>query len=332
MLKKIGLVSLIPILMVILVAVYIECIGAPRNYEQFGPFGDFVGGLINPVIGILTLIALIYTISRQIVSDSKMEMLNEVFNFRQKRKEFVYHYETGVMQMPDSCAQLVKYFKNEYMSQMSRIAINDVFTSRSLSDLRPKQKEVIMKYILDVSTEEDFIAKKSCSTVDVKYLNLIYSRLDSVPIDLKYELVMEYAQKRHRENGLLEDWSLIVFNAIRWNGNDVESYVKNVLGLIEYLENQNIENKTTGANLLRNEISRYESTLLYFVILSKHLTKYQERNIIKYGLLDNLNIHDVCNFENFMYIMNVEYVYPLLNAALALPKRKVSQEKITIPE
>lgn len=67
--QKTNKVLLCIVILAILFAVAIIYLffksGGPEKADQLGPIGDYIGGLINPIFGFLSLIALLYTIKIQ---------------------------------------------------------------------------------------------------------------------------------------------------------------------------------------------------------------------------------------------------------------------------
>ena len=66
--------------------------GVSRNPSDWGPFGDYFGGVLNPIFGFLSLIALLITIHLQLhsikVSEEAHSKQNEYLERKEKKEEW----------------------------------------------------------------------------------------------------------------------------------------------------------------------------------------------------------------------------------------------------
>lgn len=160
--------------------------GLSKSTEVWGQFGDYLGGVVNPILTFLSIVLLIKSIDLQ--RDANASIINE--NKRQEKLDYLKNFEMRFYSLID--AQRTAFEKFTLLN-VDGVNIKGVEAVNKLEDFifnmknEGKSKEVVSKFITDCDVSESIY-----SSVRRFYLlvRLIDEKLECEERDEYYEILI----------------------------------------------------------------------------------------------------------------------------------------------
>lgn len=240
------------------------------NGNNLGSFGDFIGGMLNPVFTFLMLLGLIATIvlqknelslARKEFTKSADALKDQNINLEYQRFENTFF---TLLNFLDDCRNDIFYKSDEGNESKGRDAINDIYHHFIKSYLNT----MIMKdpNYLEINTEFGIIrsGEKTVSIFEPKYKQAS---------ELKKVYDKFYANEF---------------------GDDLGQYFRTLYNILKFVDNnKNIKDKTIYTNLLRAQLSRYELLILFYNCISSLGEEKMAPLVKKYNILKHLEISEL---------------------------------------
>lgn len=150
--KQIKYIGIVALTLALVVAgsyvIKFICLPISNEPEKWGPFGDYIGGILNPVFGFGSLIALLYTLNHQIDQSDKAEksyteqkkLLEGQLSFKQQEIETIKQGYDDQKQLFDQ-----QNFETTFFNLLNTLVIIDreVLTDEKCKDFRLNPKATL---------------------------------------------------------------------------------------------------------------------------------------------------------------------------------------------
>lgn len=279
--KMFSFIKIAGIVLLIILSIDIFIINSNYNISDFGAFGDFMGGILNPIFMFLTLFALIITliIQRQELRLSREEykktsnslstqaIENTFFNILDLHHKITENIKININEL-----ELLKdESKVKALIKKNSALVNSIaLTSLTISGLKffdyekQKQKEF---------TDEEGIIIKGNAAFDVAINFISYETKEPK------EMLKRYKRLQDDANHIFGHYFRNLYQALK---------------LIDRMEKKDEIEKRKYASILRAQLSANELTLLFLNSLDNICDEGQFRNlIIKYQLLEHLPLKKI---------------------------------------
>lgn len=238
-------------------------LGFSSDQSQWGEFGDFLGGVINPVVGIVTVFLLLITVILQ-----RKELRNSIEEMRKSNAAFgIQNFE-----------QTFFTWLEMYQRQVREIKVADAVTVHSgihamqwlyechlnREHLRGAlKKEFVNSYIFDILVDDGY-------------------KKDMLPYEAKPRCAEE----------ILKRWDVLN----RESSYQLETQFRTLSRLIYWVDTNeeqviNQEKKWFYISLIRSQLSRYE-LMFYLLLMAGNNGRKYRKTANKYALFDNLEFGD----------------------------------------
>lgn len=225
--------------LVLVLGAYVYVFHGPLSTSQgeWGLFGDYVGGILNPVLSFLALIGLLFTISLQSAEmrDSTKELRNSAQALK-KQNESINHqiFESAFFNMMRFYADILRDI------DIRANNANASGTTIGRDCFKVFYRRFKMRY--EASTETDSLKK-----------------------------VVDAYKRFHAKNQA-----------------DVGHYFRHLYHIIKFVDRSDVEDKKYYTNLVRAQLSSYESTLLFYNCITDLGSEKFKPLVEKYSLLKNM--------------------------------------------
>jgi len=266
--------------------------GLSPQHEDWGTFGDFMGGTLNPLFAFLSLLALLKTL--QIQSQE----------LRATRKEM----NTSSTALGEQSKSIkLQNFENTFFNMVN--LHNDILKSLYLD--KKSKKEI--KTTIDLSNISytihtvDSINSKETITFLSDKLNLFF---------IKYNTLECYKENIKRtQNSFGEVEEVEIFNQYNQSNrtNDlylkfheathqfISHYFRNMYQILKYIKNSEIDDKKFYSNIFRAQFSQDELKLLFYNCVSNIGNEKFLPLLIEFEFLEHLPFHKDINKKDIMY-------------------------------
>jgi hypothetical protein len=277
--------------------------GFSGNQDTWGQFGDLMGGVLNPLISLVAILAVYKTIRLTQLQISSGRFFELIRLHNDHRKEFSYSDEsvscTGSAAFEkyleiikkihrDFCLQYFKNRVSQYENGLIEQEYQLVFNRYNKNSLF-HFSEVTAISIMSTWKIDDRMNKADEIIVNISERQCLEI------ISLEYSLV------KQAKNDLVH-WSTVYNEFYKHHGNEVGRYFRNLYNILESIEKMRNDETESLSKLFRAQMSRSEIALFYFNLLSEYSSDKFYRMVKKYHLLKGLYEEDVCNFGNYQVI------------------------------
>lgn len=330
-----------------------------RDFVQdnavWGQFGDYFGGIVNPILTFISMILVVFTLrtsekqlkQADITSKEQSDSI-KLQNFENSFFKLISLHNDIVENMADAPTHPTKFKRESFISFVAK--------------LKENYKNILIAYGLDFTDEEinDAILKNNLVkeiSKEIEKKHLIMTN-EEKPI-LKSEEIKQAEKDRIRaemfKSGLtkLETYgskqkaimtNFFYQDFLMPNGILVNHYFRNIYQILKFVHCQKFdenEEKNHGikkqyTNILRAQLSSFEATLLFYNCLSEQGDKLTPL-VKKYDLLKHLEKHWLIDENNFSlkekltqnsyhYIVN-KTRYNLENNKITVTKGDCNEQK-----
>ena len=269
---------------VIVIALENSVFGLSLNYSlgKIGSWGDFLGGVLNPILSFLALIALLWTIKYQVeeLTLTRKEVENSTSELRGSREANEQLVSVTQQQnLENSFYQLFDFFN----SMVENIGFRDNFgTASAKFHVGANGFRAISEDILSC-------ASNTCSELPANFDRNINP--DNWPV----ENWMEYKKNFESDYEALEALALLHYKHVySQHQAELGRYFRVLYNILRFLSNKQGEFANgmgeTYAKLFRACLSNYELLVIYLNCLSDEgepMIRYAE----EFSLFDNLPAH-----------------------------------------
>ncbi len=228
------------------------------NKVEWGIFGDFVGGTLNPLFALLSLFAILYTIK---IQTQELEYTREEL---QATKE-----------------ELAKSrIAQEEQSEAFKIQ-NQSIAQQTFENTFYKLLEFLETCRRDIKDDSGHIGKYAIEFFFNTFKD-VYLRTNQ---GSEYNPIHVFDETCKCLEGVKNEYE--VFYKVY--GNELGQYFKVLYNILKFIDtNESVTNKNIYANLLRAQLSRYELSLLFYNCLSDFGEEKMAPLIKKYHILKHL--------------------------------------------
>jgi hypothetical protein len=346
---------LLVVLVFALTAVLIAVVSFAANFhstpvaqtvDAWGQFGDFFGGVLNPVFGFLSVFGLLAALvlqtkelkasraaleisqrelelSRQAQTESAeaLKMQNEAiriqsfeqtfFSWFQSYKNLLQDIETKPLEIPSGGMGDILNPLAEPVMQRGVAALKQ-FWRRYLTE------DGIQIHFMHLLTDEQW--KVECEKYAPNSLaldaneqvgNPSSSRKHLIPSEKFIQLLFHFRKENGTElviKAVLNGW----FNLYSQHGHQVGVLFRSLYRLIKWIDEQKTWDSKTKwqyVSIVRSQLTRYEQTLLFYNALSDQGAKFKTL-IERYALFDNLGVDGGTGPESERLIFLVQWENP----------------------
>ncbi len=237
--------------------------------SDWGTFGDFIGGTLNPIFALFSLFAIIYTIK---IQTQELEFSRE--ELEETRKELK---ESRIAQQEQS-----ESLKLQNMGTQLQIFENTFF---QLVDLFSKEKEGLFASNFKIDTYASIIKiHMDSKKVDIpKYIFKNDEGLLTIKSITAYLYILKTFQKESRIN-------YDEFN-IKYES-DTGSYFGQLYQIIKFIDESNIEYKQRYINILRAQFTKEELEFLFYHCLGSIGKKRFKDLIERYEFFEHIILNN----------------------------------------
>lgn len=237
------------------------------EHDKWGQFGDFIGGLLNPIFALLAFFALLITI---VIQSRELSVTTE-----ELKKSAAALEEQGK-------SLKIQNFENTFfhMVRLHNDIVMDMDTSEQRSELHKGRdcfRVFYEKFML--------IYHKTVKTTHVNQEKTSTAESQEELIGM-YENAKDKINKYNKHDELI-DKAYGIFFAIYQH--EVGHYFRNLYTILKFIHESDIEYKKQYSNIIRAQLSSYELALLFYNCLWK-IGKEKFRSLIEeYEFLENFN-------------------------------------------
>ncbi len=248
-----------------------------KSSGDWGTFGDFIGGTLNPTLAFLSLLAILQTIriqSKELAKSSEaLELSKEelakssIALIEQSNSLKIQNFETTFFNMIN--------LHNEMVKNISLIKL-----SRARMDINGGNYPVYMIHGIPVAVKEDndFSGKKALSKL--------------------FEILNVFIKDNHKK----DDSNIIaLFNQFYLEHHElINNYFLNIYQILNFINTNNalkskckedqIKNQKTYSDIFRAQLSTYELALLLMYSLYKFNNKDLFPLLVKFEIMENLEM------------------------------------------
>lgn len=236
------------VLFVLIVAVVLVCLYfysfpflLSKEQEVWGQFGDYVGGILNPLFSLTTIFALLYTIILQSKelreSTEQLRLSAEAFQ-KQNTVLDKQQFETTFFQM---------------LTLFNEI-INSIETTKPIPQYEDDGKGPPIRLPDGYDADTEVIKGRKCFNEFYDRLKLIYRRDHWSPSPV--------AEKEIIQINELYDW---FYSEHQY---ELGHYFRMLYNIIKFVKNSNVSDKHFYTNIVRAQLSSQELLLLFYNALS----------------------------------------------------------------
>ena len=258
----------------LVVAVYLIKIGAgwdsiTDDLERWGQTGDFFGGILNPLFGLLSVIALVLTLrqNQKALSQNQEALAQGEEALRQTREEMEKSREE-MRRSADASLMQVKYIETQTFEgtffELMRLR-NEMVTALVMHEPR---------FPASWSRQADTV-----SSTGIKVFQKLYEKY--------LRKVIRYFGEHPdlaRSDVLHEAYSQFYLDNVEYLGH----YFGNLYSTLKFVDRSSVANKMVYADMLRAQLSSHELLLIFYNIFSDMGSEKMLLLAHKYNLLKHL--------------------------------------------
>lgn len=242
----------------------------------WGQLGDFVGGLINPWVGLFTIFLLLSTLrlQQQELSETRAEMARQRGEMEQQRGETANQNKILALQA----------FEQTFFSWQS--ALGDVV------------RELRYEVAVGNGIESKTISVDGRIALGARLARVIIGKLYRSRDGLLSTITKAKLEDPNDAAAAVERWAHLWAQACRDDADDVAVYFRTLYGLLRWVDKSptlSDEEKRHYASIVKARLSNTELRAIVLNALTPAGEPFQPL-MLKYGLLNNLpaNERDIC--------------------------------------
>lgn len=263
--------------------------GIKDTVEILGPFGDFFGGMLNPILTFCSFMALLMTIilQQRELKLSRKQIEISVKELAETRKATEISSEALTEQ---SKSLKIQNFENTFFNMLT--LHNEIVNNTSLLMFKEyfEKKDSTITRIGEVVPEEN---KKYFYTIDGQKVNIeedreYYGRKSFYRLfEILNQFIKDYIQDNNNNpTGL--------YNAFHLEYSEIlNHYFRNLYHILKIVDEENIfdlNKKKDYTNILRAQISNYELALIFMNAIYKESDDKLLPLLIKFEFMEPLNL------------------------------------------
>ncbi len=237
-----------------------------KNIKDFGQWGDFFGGILNPILTFLTFIGLIITIILQQIElkESREEFKRSADALNEQKKHMqIQSFENTFFKLVDLHNNIIDKLTFSHIKEN-----NPMLSVQHSEEISSKEREVFQYVIEDMSNINKFH----------------HSQIPTKRFDLK-----KYSQLQETRNFVLGHYFRNLYQ---------------ILKLIQTYEKRLDKNFKDYANIIRAQLSSYELVLLFYNCLDGISDNGEfKKLLIHYSFLQHAPIH-IENSRYYFFLGN----------------------------
>jgi hypothetical protein len=247
--------------------------GLSPEQEHWGQFGDFFGGTLNPIIGLMTLLALVWTVrlQHQLLREAKRQV--KVSEDELKRTSEALEKQAAL--------QRKQAFESTFFSLLSAWQSLSAQMDVGQGEQRKRGKDCFVSVLSDFDqyTQESSFSYRNLTDTAWQFVRShVTPEYDSdfwgQTVDAQRPQAIEaYVLTYYRHRG------------------DLGAYFRSLYHLIKFIDKSDLSDRDrrTYTSLVRAQFSPYEHVLLFYNALSPFGYKKFFPLVEKYALLKNLD-------------------------------------------
>ena len=265
------------IILFILIVLYISKFGFGlwSKHEDWARLGDFFGGVLNPIIALVSLVLLLSTLKQ---NEKALSQNKEALEYNGEELKLTRQELSGSTEALQEQAKLLRkqtfegtFFQLLSLHQDLTNSI-DLYSKKTQYTTRGKDcfKTLYYKFSKIVLKEEE---NKGATLVNV---------IENIIIKEKYKHEVrinigniEYIRSSYKK-------------FIRKNNSEVSHYFKSLYNIIKFIDESNISEKEIYINTIRAQLSTYEAALLFYNEIYHPGRVHFKKYIEKYSLFKNM--------------------------------------------
>lgn len=268
------------------------------EYDKLGPFGDYIGGLVNPLISVFAVVAAGFAFYAQYEANKQVQYQ---FN-KQQKNDYIQNFENIFFNLLSNHHQIISeidfkanmLFKNNIL--LTEYITNNKDYNDIVNDIKNSQEyrsRDVFKFsfkILNYLIEDDLIYK---NVLTKKYHNENKER---------FEKILSFSDSHISFNGFTSNYKFIsIYNCVYDNFNtDFGHYFRNLYRMIKMIDDkkfsdnivEDFEIKYIYTSIIRAQISDDETKWLFYNCINDFGSKKFKPLIEKYTLLKIINEAD----------------------------------------
>lgn len=279
-----------------------------------GPFGDFFGGILNPILTFCSFMALLMTI---ILQQKELSLTRKELS---QTKQATKDSADALIEQSKSIKQ--QNFENTFFNML-----NLYFSLKNRLNQNPPKIENIKYKINDIDytfktkKHEKDIASREEGIPRLSYILFLYlnetNRFPKEFRNIPIEEIEEDIKQKYKRNQLSDTKSLYIYFTNIY-GKHLNHLMRTIYHIINFVDkNDDIKNKKFYINLLRSQIDISETSLIFYNAISKN-GKNLLPLVIKYEFFEHLVYNDfICRPTLKLYIEKTKQLnkdYPINKA------------------
>lgn len=236
--------------------------------DRASNFGSYFGGFIGAIFTISSTLLIFVTLISQNIDNTKNQIANQFF------KMLDYHNE-NVKQINISHIDPSKNDKSE--------------GRRAFVIFKLQIRELIK--IVDRINHDLHLNLNDRQIIDIAYISFYYG-IDNQWENFTIDKFSRYPRKEEILHALLLEKNNATLKIGRTNQTSLSSYYRNMYRAISFIDSNKLltnKEKVNYIKILRSQLSNPELYVLFFNLLSRFGTKWEQNNyVIKYKFIKNL--------------------------------------------
>jgi hypothetical protein len=276
--------------------------GFSSSNSEWGTFGDYFGGIANPIIGFVAVLGawLAYSeqraandsASRQFEIQNRVSVFFELLKFhKDKVDSFTVKMNTNEFYGRDAIGELLSKYMSDYRKSILDYAAVNWINKGISNETKEVQEEIVISGMNGVAffefdtihsglngyremfsrfdaTKRKELIQSILASCDPKLIERFYYESDSIMnIDIRARLLRDLDAKIYDEFG-----------------NEMGHYFSNLAQILEFVSESN-NNEEEFRKILRPQLSRYEIALISYNCLSNRTSKRFNDLVHKYEIL-----------------------------------------------
>lgn len=245
--------------------------GGDNNYLNPNEQGDTLGGILNPIIGIVAILVTYLAFFIQFLANKQVQNQFKIQQFESQFYEMLRIHKDNVneMYLPSKNGE---NFNGRYV--LESIYYELIFCYNSCKLL------VEANYKQEINNPSKLKSSKSILTFVYKIWFFGTSNIDKTNFDFLEIECFDYLKRIQTIDSLHED---IKHSILKGNQSRLAHYYRHLFQTVKFVANQNegfisYEDKRKYLRILRAQLSNYEQALLFFNWFSDFGYKWEEPN------------------------------------------------------
>lgn len=299
---------------------------ACRHYFDFsntGEIGDTIGGITAPIIGIISILLLVYTLweqinfnKKQIETSSDEQFKSSFFNLLQTQRDILLKVSGTFSRLNKPCTTSQSFNNNgvEFFQQ-AKMELSYIFFSlnndkyynkydskEAYSIIESIQEQIIIGHNLpeDIETENEKVVRDAQNPLIIAYTNDIYGitpnifrKYKGLSIEKKIELGYAYFFNKYEIIGYYFRHLYRILTFIKQNE---DAKISQLEDSASEDEKKKIHNDySLYAQFIQAQMSTDELLLTFY---NSFTFPKAQKLLIHYNLLENLTIQNLINIEH----------------------------------